>query len=413
MCNTPFNQYSKVKKRDQGYQAVGKRDIPLTIDDIKEIFSDSVQKQAENPTVIENDQKILRCAFNLAKSVPRQSNRCKWREKSGYAPNLLQESESNSSKLFAGDLVFFQSLDNKLLNLFVTEDVVLSDLDMSLKVKMIHSDDDERIFSVKLSQLFQDGGHTVAIPSNMYTIEDEGLRLDDNVSYMFDGIRYQQTVSRTDTEWDLLLDVFCETTENQVQQQVNAAKTVTNSEDVEAGGKGKKKRQRRTPRNENSEDVDEAGGKGKKKRQCRTAKNNANSEDIETGSLGTITIAGDDQSVEVDREIECRKRRKTVPIDDESETDDDDVDCNKRKISNGYYVEVVDGRFVGYFATVVGKSCANVWDVNYFHKQYGKWVLKRGDLDSRNSQELKVVIGKPEIGTRDRFTFEDFSPDST
>lgn len=65
MGDAPFNQYVKIKKRDQGYHAIRKCDTKLTF------------------TV------TLKFAFNIAKSVPRQSNRCKLREKSGFAPNML------------------------------------------------------------------------------------------------------------------------------------------------------------------------------------------------------------------------------------------------------------------------------------------------------------------------------------
>ena len=41
--------------------------------------------------ITENDNIILRQVFLLAKSVPRQSNRTKWQERSGFQPNLLQE----------------------------------------------------------------------------------------------------------------------------------------------------------------------------------------------------------------------------------------------------------------------------------------------------------------------------------
>ena len=77
----------------------------------------------------------------MAKAVPRQSNRTKWQERSRFMPNILQQSDSNAGKLFAGDLVFFKSLDNRLLNLLVAEDVTLSDINMSFKVK-IHQNDE-------------------------------------------------------------------------------------------------------------------------------------------------------------------------------------------------------------------------------------------------------------------------------
>ena len=202
MCDAPFNQYVKVKKRDQGYQAIRKGDTKLTLDDLKEIFHESGERNVEPRAESESDTVTLKCAFNIAKSVPRQSNRCKWREKSGFAPNMLQLSSSNSGKLFSGDLVFMKYLNNQLLNLIVTEDVVLNDVDMSLKVKMFHGDGSEEVCSVKLGQLVKDGSTTVAIPSNMYRLNDDGeIELDENISYMFEAIMNKQIVSRTDMEW--------------------------------------------------------------------------------------------------------------------------------------------------------------------------------------------------------------------
>ena len=41
--------------------------------------------------VPECDRILLNKAFAVAKSVPRQTNRAKWRERSGFTPNLLSE----------------------------------------------------------------------------------------------------------------------------------------------------------------------------------------------------------------------------------------------------------------------------------------------------------------------------------
>ena len=143
---------------------------------MKEIFRNFQDAQEPVEDISDGDMKILKYAFNLAKSVPRQSNRCKWRAKSGYMPDMLQQSSSNSGKLFAGDIVFFQSLDNRLINLVVTEDTILSDLDMSLKVKMLQSEELNRIYSIKLAQLFKDSGQTVVIPSTLFKFEDGEAR---------------------------------------------------------------------------------------------------------------------------------------------------------------------------------------------------------------------------------------------
>ena len=84
----------------------------------------------------ENDNIILRQAFLLAKSVPRQSNRTKWRERSGFQPNLLQElPESVGSRcLSSGDMVFTRGLEKELLFLVVQSNAVLNGKAQSVQV---------------------------------------------------------------------------------------------------------------------------------------------------------------------------------------------------------------------------------------------------------------------------------------
>ena len=206
MTDAPFNQYVKVKKRDQGYQAIEKGCTKLRLDDLREIFHQEKTKKV--PIVeSESDTLTLKCGFNIAKCVPRQTNRCKWRERSGFAPNMLQSS-SNSGKLFSGDLVFIKFLDNQLINLVVSEDVTLDDLDMSLKVRRPRGNSSTDVMSVKLEQLVKDGENIVAVPCNMYQIDGDGsIELDESISYMFDALMNKELVSRTDTEWDELLGI--------------------------------------------------------------------------------------------------------------------------------------------------------------------------------------------------------------
>jgi hypothetical protein len=94
MTDTPFCQYTKTKVRDKGYQSlvdVGK--TKLSVKDILMIFGDQEKNKADadQEDISDQDEMILRQAFLLTKSVPRQTNRSKWREKSGFQPNLLNE----------------------------------------------------------------------------------------------------------------------------------------------------------------------------------------------------------------------------------------------------------------------------------------------------------------------------------
>ena len=204
MTDAPFNQYVSVKKRDQGYQTIKKGSNKLRFDDLRQIFHQ--EKAIEVVPIVEsqNDTLILKCAFNIAKCVPHQTNQCKWREKSGFAPNMLHSS-SNSGKLFSGDLVFIRYLNNKLINLIVTEDVFLDDLEMSLKVRIPQENTSTE---VKLEQLVKDGNSIVALPSNKYHIDCNGkIEIDDGISYMFDALMNKEIVSRTDIEWNEFLRI--------------------------------------------------------------------------------------------------------------------------------------------------------------------------------------------------------------
>ena len=79
------------------------------------------------------------------------------------------------------------------------------------------------------------------------------------------------------------------------------------------------------------------------------------------------------------------------------------------KVDIGSYVQVVNGAFEGYYASVVAKSYGDEWELNYFMEKssyQGKyWVLKQNDLDSREASDLAVVRGFPDAKVR--FTFED------
>lgn len=66
MCKMPFNQYCKTKLRDKGYQALGRRDVRLTVQDMKEIFS--VRKKGRKQSVPEADGKTGLLYFQICSS---------------------------------------------------------------------------------------------------------------------------------------------------------------------------------------------------------------------------------------------------------------------------------------------------------------------------------------------------------
>lgn len=97
MCDTPFEQYTKVKLRDKGYQEINpalKSKVSL---DLSKVFSKKGKSEEKTLSSLlsPEDEKILKTSWLLSKSVPRQTNRSKWREKSGYRPNMLMEKKDS------------------------------------------------------------------------------------------------------------------------------------------------------------------------------------------------------------------------------------------------------------------------------------------------------------------------------
>ena len=105
--NLPFNQYTKVKLRDKGYQQLDEEfKSKLDINDFWSLFIKGKEKGVTDDDCIEpteDEQRVLRQAYLLTKSVPRRSTRKKGKEESGYTPNLLHVVDS--CNLFVGDLV--------------------------------------------------------------------------------------------------------------------------------------------------------------------------------------------------------------------------------------------------------------------------------------------------------------------
>ena len=73
-------------------------------------FSSESEKTNSSMEITEEDVMILKKAFLLTKSVPRQSNRAKWHENSGFQPNLITN-EPCHGKLLTRELVFHIDID--------------------------------------------------------------------------------------------------------------------------------------------------------------------------------------------------------------------------------------------------------------------------------------------------------------
>ena len=80
--------------------------------------------------------------------------------------------------------LFIRIMMCQLLNLVVTEDVILDDLDMSLKVRRPRGNSNTDVVPVKLEQLVKEGENIIAVPCNMYQIDGDGsIEVDESISY--------------------------------------------------------------------------------------------------------------------------------------------------------------------------------------------------------------------------------------
>ena len=77
---------------------------------------------------------------------------------------------------------------------------------------------------------------------------------------------------------------------------------------------------------------------------------------------------------------------------------------DRNEIQPGCYVKIVTGSFSSFYATVTNNPYGDEWEINYFQKQYGKWTLKDGDLDSHDAEDMILVTAYPD--KQGYFTFD-------
>ena len=123
----------------------------------------------------EEENKDLYHAYLLSKAVPRKSNRAKWKEESGYAPNMLVE-QMNDWKLYKGDMVFASSLDGNILKLIVQKDSSFQDATTLIPVADVEN---KLKLSVKVDSLLKDGGFIAVVPSGLFSVEGNEIVLTD------------------------------------------------------------------------------------------------------------------------------------------------------------------------------------------------------------------------------------------
>ena len=108
-----------------------------------------------------------------------------------------------------------------------------------------------------------------------------------------------------------------------------------------------------------------------------------------------------------------KTQKKSQDGDDCDEMDDLDSEDSEEKDENQPgassdirprdYVKIIQGDFVGYYACAEENAFNNMFHIQYFKSQFGKYVVNEGDTDIRDKDDLCAVSVK--IDGRSRFTF--------
>ena len=190
MCNLPFVQEVKSKLRDKGYQEVQERSkLNLSLKQIQKIFKSGEERCQRTETVAtEQEVLALKKVFVLAKRVPRNGIRIRWRESGNYQPNML--SKSTHSKLFKGDMVFVYDAENALEYFIVSKDFEMNDITRRLPVHRA-LDKKKNKMDVDLSRLVMDKGFILTVPSNLFSIVKDQVIFNEAAEELLDSVRCQ------------------------------------------------------------------------------------------------------------------------------------------------------------------------------------------------------------------------------
>ena len=201
MCEMPFCQYTKEKLQDKGYQQIEGDRCKINIKELREIFAFSQEEGCSESDVTDEDEHLLKKAYLLSKSVPRQSNRAKWRERSGFQPNMLID-KSSPGMLIKNDLVCCRTVRDTLMFLIVEKDVLLDQVDVKISVRFPEG---TISFMVSIDKLVTENGQIMAIPMQLYDVVDGEVQLCDAVSIDFEVLLHNQGQILSDEEWAVLV----------------------------------------------------------------------------------------------------------------------------------------------------------------------------------------------------------------
>ena len=156
----------------------------IDVQDFWDVFK-VTQSIDDKPELSEEDAKLLNQAYLMTKSVPRRSNRSKWKDEANYSPNLMCGQAENDGKLLSGDIIFSKVL-NKVLALKVIADTPLLDMDGLVEVEVL--DGTCTLESIKIHDLVTERGLIFVVPSLLYHIEDGLVIFKDTVSLSVEDV---------------------------------------------------------------------------------------------------------------------------------------------------------------------------------------------------------------------------------
>ena len=179
MTDVPFNQYTKTKLRDKGYQELNSTfKTKLKMSEFWNIFCDQPSVEPSEFTAVEptkEEKDLLQQAYLMSKSVPRRSNRSKWKSQSGFAPCLMEDRVSDG-KLLAGDLVLCKVV-SEIVYLKIDSDTELLNKNTMLAVDDLGSN--KGITHVKVDDLLIDKGFIFTVPHDLYKLQDGCILFED------------------------------------------------------------------------------------------------------------------------------------------------------------------------------------------------------------------------------------------
>ena len=213
-----FCQDIKTKLRDKSYQELdGQFDYHLNADDLWEILfrKRGKEDETEEPPVDDEDAKLVYNAFLISKSVPRRSNRAKWKEESGFAPNPLVEKE-DEWKVYPGDIVFCKDVTGVIKSYVIQKMQSMTNVNQKVKVKEVGSQVE---IEVPISSLATERGLIAVVPQNLYEIDGSHVAYSDIASAMWQFCVDEAPHTYTDQELaDLEVDLD---TDNLIEEESN------------------------------------------------------------------------------------------------------------------------------------------------------------------------------------------------